>query len=265
MNPEFLLYLAAGAAAGILSGLFGVGGGLIIVSILTLAFSALGFAEANIMHLALGTSLATIVLTSISSARAHHRLGNVNWQVVQQITPGIIIGTLLGAILAAHLNSLWLKGVFAVFVFGVATQLLLNIKPAPHRNLPRPLLVSLMGAIIGVVSSLVGIGGGTLSVPFLIHCNTDTRHAIGTSAAIGLPIAVAGTVGYIYTGVGVGQLPPLSLGFVYLPAFAGIAITSMATAPFGAALAQRLPVPTLKRLFALLLYIVGAKMLWGMF
>ena len=214
------------------------------------------------MHLALGTSLATIGLTSISSALAHHRLGNVNWLVVRQITPGIIIGTLLGALLAAHLNSHLLKAVFAVFVLAVATQLLLNIKPSPHRNLPGNLGISLTGTGIGVVSSLVGIAGGTLSVPFLLYCNTDTRHAIGTSAAIGLPIAVAATSAYIFTGLGVEQLPPLSLGFIYLPAFAGIAFASILSAPWGVALAQRLPVATLKRLFTLLLFIIGIRMLW---
>lgn len=256
IQSEFLLYLVAGAFAGLLSGLFGVGGGIVIVPILAFLFIGLHFPETHLMHLALGTSLATIVLTSISSARAHHRKGNVNWPVVRQIAPAVIIGTLLGTLVAAQLHSIWLKLVFALFILVVATQLLLDFTPSSHRQLPGRMGISVIGALIGVVSSLVGIGGGTLSVPFLIYCNSDARSAIGTSAAIGLPIATAGTLGYVLTGLSSPHLPELSLGFIYLPAFAGIALASIFTAPLGATLAQRLPIHTLKRLFALLLYIV---------
>lgn len=262
---EFLLYMIAGALAGLLSGLFGVGGGLIIVPILGFLFLSLHFPENHVMHLALGTSLATIIITSIASARAHHRINNVRWRVVMQISPGIIIGTLSGTLLAAQLHSDWLKLLFALFTLGVATQLVLDFRPNPHRSLPGYPGASLAGSVIGVVSSLVGIGGGTLSVPYLIYCNLDTRLAIGTSAAIGLPIAVSGTIGYIINGLGIHTLPPFSLGFVYLPAVVGISLTSIFTAPLGAALAQRLPAKALKQLFALLLYLLGIKMLWGLF
>lgn len=265
IQSEFLLYLVAGAFAGLLSGLFGVGGGIVIVPILTFLFIAQHFPEPHIMHLALGTSLATIVLTSISSTRAHHRKGNVNWTVVRQFAPAVIIGTLLGTLVAAQLHSIWLKLVFALYILVVATQLLLDFTPNPHRQLPGRTGISSIGALIGVVSSLVGIGGGTLSVPYLIYCNTDMRRAIGTAAAIGLPIATAGALGYVLTGLGIQHLPEWNLGFVYLPAFAGVACASIFTAPLGATLAQRLPARTLKRMFALLLYIVGIKMLWGLF
>jgi len=261
---EFLLYVIAGALAGLLSGLFGVGGGLIIVPILSFLFLGLHFPETHLMHLALGSSLATIIVTSIASSRAHHRKNNINWHVVMQISPSIIIGTLLGTLLAAQLHSNWLKLLFALFTLGVATQLVLDFRPSPHRRLPGYLGSSVVGSVIGAVSSLVGIGGGTLSVPYLIYCNVDTRLAIGTSSAIGLPIAISGTIGYIINGLGVQTLPPLSLGFVYLPALVGISLASIFTAPLGAAIAQRLPAKTLKQLFALLLYLLGVKMLLGL-
>lgn len=262
---EYLLYLLGGAIAGLLSGLFGVGGGLIIVPILAFIFGLLHFPDAHVMHMALGTSLATIILTSISSARAHHRKHNVDWGIVRTITPGIVIGTLFGSLVAAGIHSDWLQAIFAFFVLAVATQLILDLKPDPHCQLPGKGGTSLMGGVIGIVSSLVGIGGGTLSVPFLVYCNTAIHRAIGTSAAIGLPIAVSGAIAYLVTGWSVTEMPRYSLGFIYLPAFAGIAIASVFTAPVGAAIAQRFSARRLKRLFALLLYSIGIKMFWGLF
>lgn len=261
---DIFTYLFAGTIAGILSGLFGVGGGLIIVPILGLVFTTLAFPQEHIMHMALGTSLATIIFTSISSARAHHHNANVDWSVVGRITIGIVGGTLLGSILAANLQTAWLRAIFAVFVFVIATQLILNISPNPRRRLPGLLGIGLTGTIIGTVSSLVGIGGGSLSVPLLIYCNIPVKKAIGTSAAIGLPIALSGTLGFMLNGWGTPQLPPYSLGYVFLPAMISIALASALTAPLGAKLAQRLPAMTLKRAFAILLYLVGFKMLWGM-
>lgn len=261
---EFLLYFIAGAGAGILSGLLGVGGGTVIVPMLVFIFTSLAFPEQHIMHIALGTSLATIIVTSISSARAHHRKQNVHWSVVRLIAPGIVIGTLLGAALASELDTTVLKCIFAVFMLLIATQMALNFTPAAHRQLPGKLGTASMGSLIGLIASLVGIGGGSLSVPFLIYCNFNARYAIGTSAAIGLPIAVAGATGFIITGLAEGNLPQYSLGYVYLPALLGIALASMLTAPLGAYLAHRLPVAVLKKLFALLLYVVGLKMLWSL-
>ncbi len=262
---EFLLYLVAGVVVGLLSGLFGVGGGLIIVPILTFLFVGLQFPEAHIMHLALGTSLASIALTSVSSARAHHLRDNVSWAIIKKITPGIVVGALLGTLMAAQFDSSGLKIIYVIFVFSVAGQLFFNYTPGPHRQLPSLAGISIAGALIGVVSSLVGIGGATLSVPYLVYCNTDIRSAIGTSAAIGLPIALAGTLGYVLTGLNVEHLPKFSLGFVYLPAVAGIAIASVLAAPVGVSIAQRLPALKLKRLFAILLGIIGIAMLRGLF
>lgn len=260
-----MLYLLLGLFAGILAGLLGVGGGLIIVPVLIFIFAAQHFSEASIIHMALGTSLASIMFTSLSSMRAHHAHGAVNWQIVRTITPGIVTGTLLGSVLAAHLSAHFLKVFFVVFLFYVATQMLLNIKPKPARELPRWPGMFAAGNIIGGISSLVGIGGGTLSVPFMTWCNVKMHQAIGTSAAIGFPIAVAGAVGYVANGWSATDLPHYSLGYVYLPALAGVVLASILTAPLGAKLAHRLPVSQLKRLFAILLYGMGAKMAWGLF
>jgi uncharacterized membrane protein YfcA len=260
MTPEFLLYFATGAVTGIFSGLFGVGGGLIIVPVLSFLFAAAGFPSAHVMHMALGTSLATIVFTSISSARAHHQRGGVSWIVVQRIIPGVILGTLLGAWLASQMNTTWLKGLFVIFEFYVGTQLLLEFCPNPSGRHLGAGIMFFAGTLIGAFSSLVGIGGGTLSVPFLICCNYPMRQAVGTSSAIGLPIAISASAGYMFTGLQAQGLPPMSAGFVYLPALIGIALASVLTAPIGAWLAHRLPVPILRKLFALLLYLVGAKM-----
>lgn len=263
LSLAILLFLLTGALTGILSGLLGIGGGLVIVPILLLLLDHNHFPPEHLMHVALGTSLATIIFTSLASARAHHGHGNVDWRIVASLAPGIVAGTLAGAWLAAHLHTDSLKIVFVLFVFYIGTQLLLDFKPAPSRTLPGSAATFLTGGGIGIMSSLVGIGGGTMTVPFLVWCNHPMRRAVGTSAAVGFPIALAGTVGYAINGMDVAGLPPYSLGFVYLPAVAGIVASSMFTAPLGAKLAQVLPVPLLKKFFALLLYGLGIKMLTG--
>ena len=262
---EWIAYLGLGLFAGFVAGLLGVGGGLIIVPVLAFIFAAHHFPETYVIHLALGTSLASIVFTSISSFRAHHAHGAVNWKIWREITPGIISGTLLGSVLAAFLSTLFLKVSFVVFLFYVGTQMILDIKPRAARELPG--LPGMFGAgnVIGAVSSLVGIGGGTLSVPFMTWCNVKLHQAIGTSSAIGFPIAVAGAAGYIANGLRVGNLPEHSLGFVYLPALAAIAVASVLTAPLGAKLAHKLPVKKLKKIFAVLLYTLGVRMAWSLF
>jgi uncharacterized membrane protein YfcA len=257
-------YLAVGALAGFLAGLLGVGGGFVIVPSLIFLFNSQHFPQTNLVHLALGTSLASIMFTSVSSLRAHHAHGAVNWKIVRSITPGIVIGTLLGSVFAAMLSSSVLALFFAVFVFFAATQILLDIKPKPHRQLPGTAGTFLVGIIIGVIFSLVGGGGAILSIPFMLYCNIKTHDAIGTSAAIGFPIAVSGAAGYIFTGLAQASLSPHSLGFVYLPALLGLVVTSVFTAPYGAKLAHRLPVERLKKIFAVFLYIIAAKMLVGL-
>ena len=265
-SVEFwLLYFATGIFAGFLAGLLGVGGGLVIVPVLAFIFASQHFPAEQIMHIALGTSLASIMVTSISSLRAHHAHGAVNWQVVRGITPGIITGTLAGSIIAAQLSTVFLKVFFVIFLYYVAIQMTLNIKPKPSRELPGAMGMFGAGGVIGAVSSLVGIGGGTLSVPFMTWCNIKLHQAIGTSAAIGFPIAAAGAVGYIANGWAQDALPAYSLGFVYLPALLGLVMASVITAPFGARLAHRLPVAKLKKFFALLLFALGTRMLFSLF
>ncbi|MBB5017044.1 hypothetical protein HNQ59_000306 [Chitinivorax tropicus] len=255
-------YLGIGIGAGFLAGLLGVGGGLIIVPMLVFCFEQQGFHDP--LHLALGTSLASILFTSLSSIRAHHGRQAVNWQIVRRITPGILVGTFLGAQIAGALPTTPLKWFFIVFIFYVAVQMLLNIKPQPSRGLPTLPGMTGVGLGIGSVSSLVGIGGGSLSVPFMSWCNVKIHEAIGTSAAIGFPIALAGAAGYITSGWAQPSLPMGSLGYVYLPALTGIVITSVLMAGQGAKLAHTLPVAQLKKAFAVLLLAVGSKMLADM-
>lgn len=259
----FLLFLLIGAIAGVLAGLLGVGGGLVIVPMLTYAFTVEGIPHQHILHMALGTSLATIIFTAISSLSAHHRRGAVLWQIVTRTTPGILVGTFCGSWVAAQLSTDFLKVFFSFFLLFVGTQMLLDFKPKAARELPGIPGMFGAGNVIGIFSSLVGIGGGTLSVPFMLYHNVPLHTAIGTSAAIGLPIAVSGTIGYIVNGLGQEGLPALSLGYIHLTGLCGVAIASFTTAPLGAKLAHSLPVKKLKRFFAILLYVVGARMLYG--
>jgi uncharacterized protein len=265
MFSLLLLYSAVGAIAGVLAGLLGIGGGLVIVPILVFCFHWQAMPEALMMHMALGTSMASIAFTSVSSFRSHHKRGAVEWLVVRRIVLGILTGTFLGSCAVARMSSNFLKGFFVIFLYYVAIQMILDKKPKASRQLPGRVGMFGVGNVIGAVSSLVGIGGGALSVPFMTWCNMSLHHAIGTSAAIGFPIAIAGTIGYIYNGIGHAGLPAHSLGFIYLPALLGIVLASVLTAPLGVRLAHSLPVSKLKRVFAFLLLVVGTKMLWGLF
>lgn len=261
---ELVTYIGLGVIAGLLAGLLGVGGGIIIVPMLTFTFALQHLPQAHIQHLALGTSLATIVFTSVSSLRAHHAKGAVNWPVVRQITPGILVGTLSGSWVAARLSGNFLQGFFALFTFFIAWQMLSNAIPKASRQVPGRVGLFGTGTFIGGISSLVGIGGGSMSVPFLIWCNLHARIAIGTSAAIGFPIALSGAAGFLINGLNAPGLPPYSIGYIYLPALIGIALTSYLTAPLGAKLAHTIPISRLKKGFALLLIATGFKMLYGL-
>ena len=258
-----MTYLVLGAFSGTMAGLLGVGGGLIIVPVLAWLFTSNGVAPGIIMHLAIGTSLAIIVVTSVSSVLAHHRHGAVQWTVFRQLTPGIIVGALTGAVIADALSSDVLRIVFGLFVLAIAAQMGFGRNPAPHRRLPAAVGMNLSGTVIGSVSALMGIGGGSLTVPFLSWCNVSLRQAVATSAACGLPIAVAGTAGFVVMGWNEDMLPDKAFGYVYVPALVSVIITSMLFAPVGARLAHRLPVATLKRVFAIFLVLVGLNMLWG--
>jgi uncharacterized membrane protein YfcA len=264
-DPWWLSYLFLGAFVGFFAGLLGVGGGGIMVPVLTTLFVMQGFPMDKVVHLALGTSMAAIVMTSVASLRAHHRHGAVRWDIVRMITPGILVGTFGATFIASRVPSEPLAVFFACFMAYVSIQMLLNAKPKPSRELPGAAGMTAVGTGIGGVSALVAIGGGSLSVPFMTWCNVKVHNAIGTSAAIGLPIAIAGTVGYLVNGWSVAGMPELSFGFVYLPAFVLLSIASVFTAPFGARVAHKLPVATLKKVFAGLLVALCLKMLHTVF
>ncbi len=257
----YAAYLLLGAIAGFLAGLFGVGGGLVLVPVLLLLFDAQRFSSEYALHLALGTSMATIVFTSLASMRKHHQHGAVCWQVVRRITPGILIGTALGALLAASIPTRGLGIFFTLFVYFAAAQILIDKRPHPSRQLPGMAGMTLTGTFTGWISSLVSIGGGTIVVPFLVWCNVPLRHAIGTASAIGFPIAVGGTLGYIAVGSHIDALPEPHLGYVYLPALFWVALASVLTAPLGAKAAHRMKVEMLRKLFAILLLVLATKLL----
>lgn len=259
----FLIYLITGVFAGLIAGMLGLGGGVVIVPILFIIFSQLALAPDATMQLAVGTSLATIVFTSISSALTHYKLGNVQVKTFATLTPGIIVGALIGAAVADSLPTDTLRRSFGLFEMLVALQIGLGLKPPARFRLPGQLGLILAGVMIGFISAIMGIGGGSLTVPFLIFCHVAMKQAVGTSSACGLPIAIAGVIGFVVMGLDRPDLPEWSLGYVYLPAAAGILITSVLFAPLGAKLADRLPVATLKRSFALVLGLIGLKMFLG--
>lgn len=258
----YLSYLALGAVAGFLGGMFGIGGGTILVPAFFWLFEAQGFPAEQLMHLALGTGMATILFTSLASLREHHQHAAVDWQVVRRITPGILFGTALGAFSAALVSPQFLIVFFALFVYFAAAQILLDFKPHATRELPHAAGMSLFGTFTGWLSSLVSIGGGTVVIPFLIWCNVPLRRAIGTASAIGFSIAAGGTIGYILIGLHAAALPELHLGFVYFPALFWAAIASIVTAPLGAKTAHRSKVSLLRKWFALLLLGLATELLF---
>lgn len=264
MSLWLLAYLALGAVAGLFAGLLGIGGGIVMVPVFALLFAAQGFPAEHLMHLALGTAMATIIFTASCSLRTHHAHGAVLWPVVKGLSTGIVAGALLGPLLAAQIPTRPLAILFTVFMAYVAFQLLLDLKPQASRALPGPLGLFGAGLGIGALSALVSIGGGSLVVPFLTACNVKMHQAIGTSAATGLPIALTGTAGYVLAAQGAGNLPEGSFGFIYLPALFAAAGASMLLAPVGARLAHRLPVALLKKIFAAVLLLLLAKMLHGL-
>jgi uncharacterized membrane protein YfcA len=258
------IYLVTGSVAGVLAGLFGVGGGLIMVPALALVLPHRGLPDAVYMQVAIGTSLAVISLTSLSSARAHHARGAVRWDVVLRFAPGLVLGALVGAAIADLLDGAALERIVGAGALAVALQMLLQKPPQDGPTRARPALAELLaaGGFIGLASALVGIGGGSLTVPYLQWRGLSIREAIGSAAACGVPIAWGGAAGFIAAGWDV-SLPGPHLGYVDLAALAGLAVASVSCAPLGARLAHRLPPLQLKRAFAALLLLVGARMLAG--
>lgn len=258
----WLIYLLTGAIVGFFAGLLGIGGGLIIVPVLTTIFTAQDFPSERIIHMALGTTMATIMFTSVSSLRTHHRHGAVLWDIVKPMVPGIFLGTLSGAALVSNMTDKVLSIIFVIFIFYAATQMLLQFRPSPIFQLPGKIGLFLVGSLIGGISSLVAIGGGLLSVPFFTLCRVKLQQAIGTAAALGFPIALAGTIGYVVNGMLQSEpLPSYSLGYVSLPALFWLVSASVLTAPIGARLTHSTKTSLLKAIFVVLLYGLGIKML----
>jgi uncharacterized membrane protein YfcA len=254
--------LCLGCVTGFLAGLLGVGGGAMLVPFMTLLMSAKGMPSQYVVKMAIATSLATICFTSISSVRAHHRRGAVRWTLVWLLAPGIVLGALAGAQIAKALPSRALAFLFAAFIGFSATQMFVDKKPKPARQLPDGKGLAAVGGVIGVMSALVGAGGAFISVPFMVACNVPIINAVATSAALGFPIAAAGTVGYIIAGWSLSDMPAGTLGFLYVPALLTLASASVVTAPLGARAAHGLNVRQLKRVFACLLYALASYMLY---
>jgi len=257
----WLGYAAVGAAVGFFAGLLGIGGGAIMVPLLVMLFEAQGLPKTHILHLAVGTGMASILFTSLSSMRAHAARGAVRWDLALALTPGILVGGLLGSAITGWISTQMFASLFTAVVFFAATNILVDRKPKPSRQLPGALGSMLVGVVISFFSTLAALGGAFLTIPFALYCNVPMLQAIGTAAIVGFPIAVAGGLGFIVSGWGQSGLPPYSLGYVYLPAVLGITLASVLTAPLGAAAAHRLPTKRLKQVFALLLYGLAAKML----
>ena len=252
-----------GLGTGFLAGLLGIGGGMVLVPFLTHILGKQGVVPGLAVKMAIATSMATIVFTSLSSVRAHHQRGAVRWDIVQRLAPGIVLGSLAASLgVFALLKGGFLAAFFALFVGFSAWQMLRNKKPAPSRQMPGTAGQLAAGGTIGFLSGMVGAGGGFVSVPFMVWCNVPIHQAVATSAALGFPIALANASGYVLGGMGLAGLPPASLGYVWLPALGVIAACSVLTAPLGARAAHQWPVDRLRRVFALLLVALASYMLW---
>lgn len=264
LDPLLIAELAAlGLGTGFLAGLLGIGGGMLMVPFITIIMGHRGVSSDLAVKMAIATSMATIIFTSVSSVRAHHKRGAVRWDIVRRLAPGIVIGSLVGSLgVFALLKGTALAIFFALFVGFSATQMFLDKKPAPTRQMPGTGGQLAAGGVIGFISGLVGAGGGFISVPFMTWCNVSIHNAVATSAALGFPIAVANVFGYAISGQSVQGLPTGSFGYIWLPALVVIAVCSVFTAPLGAKAAHSLPVKKLKRVFASILYMLAAYMLW---
>jgi uncharacterized membrane protein YfcA len=251
------IFVALGVFVGFMAGLLGIGGGFTIVPVLVEVFTHEGVATRHLLPLAIGTSAATIVFTAFASARAHHLRGAVAWPVVRAMAPGLVVASLLGANLASALPMHVLAAIFGSVIWVTSWQMARNAVPHPTRELPGRVALFALGTIIGLIAGMVGTGGAFLAVPFLTRCNVKVHTAVATSAAIGWPVSVAATIGYVIAGVAQDDLPRYAVGYVYLPA-----VVSMALAPLGARVAHAWPVARLRRAFALMLFVLGAWMWW---
>ncbi len=260
---ELLTLLIAGAIAGTAAGLLGIGGGVVIVPVLSLVFVGQHVDPDLIIKIAVGTSLATIVVTAISSVLAHHRHGNVRWDLFKVMTPTVVLGSFVGSVIADMMDAHALTVAFIVFLYSVSTQMVLGVVP-PGRTLPSTTALRGVSSGVGTLSAMFGIGGGALHVPFFTFCGVTVKVAVATAAAIGLPLAASSTLGFIVMGLDEANLPPHSLGYVNLPSFIGVVASSIVFAPLGAKLTQVLPDKLIKRIFAAFLFVLASKMAYDM-
>lgn len=263
LAPWLAAYAACGAVIGFLAGLLGIGGGMTLVPLLAALFTAQQLAPEHSLHLALGTAMASVMFTSSASVREHHRLGSVDWGWVRSLAPSMALGALGSTFASGWLPQRVLALAFALIVFAAATQIWIGVKPGVERRAPGVGWRWVAGLAIGVISGLVSAGGTFLSMPFMLRAGVPVRTAIGTAAAIGVPVAVVGSVGYVAGGWSVSGLPAGALGFVLLPAMAAVVAASVFTAPMGARAAHRLPVGVLRKVFAVSLYAIAARMAWA--
>lgn len=263
MNEIVVLSLCLGAVAGFLAGLLGIGGGLVIVPALVALFSWQAFPPDLMMLMALATSLATIIFTAMASIWAHHRLGGIAWPIVLRLLPSIVLGTVSGSVIAEHLSTITLCWICAVYMIVVGLQM--AFKHQPKITTGRPVSVGIdlvVGLVIGGMSALVGIGGGTLSVPYLLGRGQSMKNAVAISSVCGFPIALVGTISYMYLGWYSPLLPVGSVGYVYMPAFLSIISLSILTAPLGAKVSHKIPAQQLKQIFSLVLFGAAFKLIW---
>ncbi|KAF3982415.1 MAG: sulfite exporter TauE/SafE family protein [Methylococcales symbiont of Hymedesmia sp. n. MRB-2018] len=261
MQEFFLLTMLLGAIAGLLAGLFGLGGGVIIVPALLWLFTEQQFQQQEVMIMAVATSLASIILTSISSLISHHKLGNIIWAKVFKLTPGILLGSAMGAKLTDWITADNLKWFFVSYLVYFGLRMAYQSSSKSSGRKASSWMDYLAGNGIGLISSLLGIGGGTLTVPYLVSRQIAMKNAVAISSVCGLPIALSGTITYVWLGWEKTVLPEWSLGYVYLPAFLGITICSILTAPIGAKLANRLAAKKLKRYFSVVILLIAIKMI----
>ena len=259
----FLEFAVIGVLAGYLAGFLGIGGGFVVVPALTLLFLRNPETAPWAIHMAVATSLATMLVTSLSSIIAHHRRGAIRWPLVRSLAGGLVVGAIVGALIADALHGDALVRVFGAFAILAGLQLILGRRPEGEKPLPGQPALSVTGIVIGAISSLIGIGGGALTGPWQMWHGIRAQNAVATSAACGYPIAVAGTVAFVLLGWQ-DDLAGGALGYVHLPAFAGIAVTSALAAPLGAATVHRLPPQLVRRLFGGFLVLVGVRMLIGL-
>jgi uncharacterized membrane protein YfcA len=259
----FIEFALIGIVAGYLAGFLGIGGGFVVVPALTYLFMRDSSLAPWAIHMAVATSLATMLVTSLSSILAHHRRGAIRWLLVRSLSGGLVVGAILGAVIADALQGDALVRVFGTFAILAGLQLILGRHPEGEKPLPLQPTVSLVGLLIGAISSLIGIGGGALTGPWQMWHGIRAQNAVATSAACGYPIAIAGTLSFVWLGWQ-GDMPAQALGYVHLPAFVGIALTSALAAPLGAATVHRLPPKLVRRIFGAFLVLVGLRMLSGM-